>query len=93
MWSISVSARLTSTEIRSVKAPPSFSTSSKSHRRISVATWSLRERPVWSLPNNGPQSVGIDGGRAALTSDGTDELAETPLVGSVNIFVRFLADK
>ena len=31
-------------------------TSSRSQRRTSVATWSLRERPVCSLPPSGPMS-------------------------------------
>lgn len=54
--SFSSSARSTITRIRSLRPFSTAPTSPRSHRRISVATWSFRERPVWSLPPSGPMS-------------------------------------
>ena len=54
-------ASSTSARSKSSSAPSSPSIARRSHRRRSVATWSLRERPVWSLPATGPiRSVSAD---------------------------------
>lgn len=54
--STSLSALSTMTRIKPFNPSSTAFISSSSHSRISVATWSFRERPVWSLPPRGPMS-------------------------------------
>mmetsp|Transcript_23554 Transcript_23554/g.63391 ORF Transcript_23554/g.63391 Transcript_23554/m.63391 type:complete len:210 (+) Transcript_23554:1024-1653(+) len=51
-----VSPMLAMASISPSRSSVIFHTSSRIHIRTSVATWSLRERPVWSLPPFGPMS-------------------------------------
>ena len=54
--STSRSARSTATAMSCLRYPRRSASWSRSHMRVSVATWSLRLRPVWSLPATGPMS-------------------------------------
>mmetsp|Transcript_7467 Transcript_7467/g.14687 ORF Transcript_7467/g.14687 Transcript_7467/m.14687 type:complete len:218 (-) Transcript_7467:230-883(-) len=52
--SASASARSQATRMRSRRQRWRTESWLRSQRRVSVATWSLRERPVWSLPPTAP---------------------------------------
>lgn len=69
--------------------PEMVSTCSSSQMRMSVATWSFLERPVWSFPVNKhyqPHVGGVQNERP--TSSRSNQLSQTPLVGGVNVLVR-----
>ena len=75
------SARSSSTSCRASTRSPTPASSRLAHRRRSVATWSLRLRPVWSAPADRPGQLGhpaLDRGVDVLVGGGEREGARRP---------------